>query len=125
MTKDGQFGRLDFLEEQMMVAGHVGLSHLQRQSLVHRGAEGNLVVVAFVGDGGFSMLMAEFATCVKYQLPVKIVIVKNNTRERSGTPARRALIARSRWPAWCTGRPACLSDMAHLLADESPAAEEV
>lgn len=35
--------------------------------------------VAFVGDGGFSMLMAEFATCVKYQLPVKIVIVKNNT----------------------------------------------
>ena len=36
-------------------------------------------VVAFVGDGGFSMLMAEFATCVKYQLPVKVVIVKNNT----------------------------------------------
>ncbi|HMH01259.1 MAG TPA: thiamine pyrophosphate-dependent enzyme, partial [Terriglobales bacterium] len=35
--------------------------------------------VAFVGDGGFSMLMAEFATAVKYQLPVKIVIVKNNT----------------------------------------------
>jgi pyruvate dehydrogenase (quinone) len=36
-------------------------------------------VVAFVGDGGFSMLMAEFATCVKYQLPVKVFIVKNNT----------------------------------------------
>jgi pyruvate dehydrogenase (quinone)/pyruvate oxidase len=35
--------------------------------------------VAFVGDGGFSMLMAEFATAVKYQLPVKIVVVKNNT----------------------------------------------
>jgi pyruvate dehydrogenase (quinone)/pyruvate oxidase len=35
--------------------------------------------VAFVGDGGFSMLMAELATCVKYRLPVKIVIVKNNT----------------------------------------------
>jgi pyruvate dehydrogenase (quinone) len=35
--------------------------------------------VAFIGDGGFSMLMAEFATCVKYDLPVKIVIVKNNT----------------------------------------------
>jgi pyruvate dehydrogenase (quinone) len=34
--------------------------------------------VAFVGDGGFSMLMAEFATCVKYKLPVKIVVVKNN-----------------------------------------------
>lgn len=35
--------------------------------------------VAFVGDGGFSMLMAELATCVKYQLPIKIVVVKNNT----------------------------------------------
>jgi pyruvate dehydrogenase (quinone)/pyruvate oxidase len=35
--------------------------------------------VAFVGDGGFSMLMAEVATCVKYELPVKIFIVKNNT----------------------------------------------
>jgi pyruvate dehydrogenase (quinone) len=27
--------------------------------------------IGFVGDGGFSMLMAEFATCVKYRLPVK------------------------------------------------------
>jgi pyruvate dehydrogenase (quinone) len=35
--------------------------------------------VGFVGDGGFSMLMAEFATAVKYELPIKIVIVKNNT----------------------------------------------
>jgi len=35
--------------------------------------------IAFVGDGGFSMLMAELATCVKYNLPVKIVIIKNNT----------------------------------------------
>ena len=35
-------------------------------------------VVAFVGDGGFSMLMAELSTCVKYQLPLKIVVIKNN-----------------------------------------------
>jgi pyruvate dehydrogenase (quinone) len=34
--------------------------------------------IAFVGDGGFTMLMGELATCVKYKLPVKIVIVKNN-----------------------------------------------
>ena len=34
---------------------------------------------AFVGDGGFSMLMAEFATAVKYELPIKIVVVKNDT----------------------------------------------
>jgi pyruvate dehydrogenase (quinone)/pyruvate oxidase len=36
-------------------------------------------VVAFVGDGGLSMLMAELATCVKYGLPVKVVVIKNNT----------------------------------------------
>jgi pyruvate dehydrogenase (quinone)/pyruvate oxidase len=35
--------------------------------------------VAFVGDGAFSMLMGEFATCVKYGLPVKVVVVKNNS----------------------------------------------
>jgi pyruvate dehydrogenase (quinone) len=35
--------------------------------------------VGFVGDGGFSMLMAEFATAVKYELPVKIVVLKNNS----------------------------------------------
>jgi pyruvate dehydrogenase (quinone) len=34
--------------------------------------------VAFVGDGGFTMLMGELATAVKYRLPIKIVIVKNN-----------------------------------------------
>jgi len=36
-------------------------------------------VVAFVGDGAFSMLMAEFANCVRYQLPIKIFVVKNNS----------------------------------------------
>jgi pyruvate dehydrogenase (quinone) len=36
-------------------------------------------VVAFVGDGALTMLIGELATCVKYQLPVKIVVIKNNT----------------------------------------------
>ena len=35
--------------------------------------------IAFVGDGGLSMLMAELATCVKYNLPVKVVVISNNT----------------------------------------------
>lgn len=35
--------------------------------------------VAFIGDGGFSMLMAELATAVKYELPIKVVVIKNNT----------------------------------------------
>ena len=35
--------------------------------------------VAFVGDGAFTMLMGEFATAVKYELPITVVVVKNNT----------------------------------------------
>jgi pyruvate dehydrogenase (quinone)/pyruvate oxidase len=35
--------------------------------------------IGFVGDGGFSMLMAEFSTAVKYRLPIKIIVIKNNT----------------------------------------------
>lgn len=34
--------------------------------------------IAFVGDGGFSMLMADFVTAVKYKLPIKVVIIKND-----------------------------------------------
>ncbi|MGA7672703.1 MAG: thiamine pyrophosphate-dependent enzyme [Nitrolancea sp.] len=36
-------------------------------------------VVALVGDGGFSMLMAEFVTAVKHNLPIKVIIFKNDT----------------------------------------------
>jgi pyruvate dehydrogenase (quinone) len=36
-------------------------------------------VIAIIGDGGFTMLMGEFATCVKYNLDIKIVIIKNNS----------------------------------------------
>jgi pyruvate dehydrogenase (quinone) len=36
-------------------------------------------VVAFCGDGGFAMLMCEMATIVKYKLPVKVIVFKNNS----------------------------------------------
>jgi pyruvate dehydrogenase (quinone) len=35
-------------------------------------------VVCIVGDGGFTMLMGEVATLVKYNLPVKVIIIKND-----------------------------------------------
>jgi pyruvate dehydrogenase (quinone) len=35
-------------------------------------------IVCIVGDGGFTMLMGEVATLVKYNLPVKVVIIKND-----------------------------------------------
>ena len=36
-------------------------------------------VIAYVGDGGFAMLMAEFLTAVRAGLPVKVVINNNNS----------------------------------------------
>jgi pyruvate dehydrogenase (quinone) len=36
-------------------------------------------VVAFVGDGAFAMLMGEFATAVQHKLPIKVVVLKNNS----------------------------------------------
>ncbi|HWD08368.1 MAG TPA: thiamine pyrophosphate-dependent enzyme, partial [Actinomycetota bacterium] len=35
--------------------------------------------IAFVGDGGFSMLMAEFLTAVRHDLPVKVFIDNNHS----------------------------------------------
>jgi pyruvate dehydrogenase (quinone) len=35
--------------------------------------------VAVVGDGGFTQLMGEVVTAVKYELPIKIIILKNNS----------------------------------------------
>jgi pyruvate dehydrogenase (quinone) len=36
-------------------------------------------VVAFVGDGGLTMLLGELATVVRYALPIRIIVMKNNT----------------------------------------------
>jgi pyruvate dehydrogenase (quinone)/pyruvate oxidase len=35
--------------------------------------------IAFVGDGGFAMLMAEFDTACRYGLPIKVVINNNSS----------------------------------------------
>ena len=36
-------------------------------------------VIAFVGDGGFAMLMAEFLTAVRHNLNIKVVVNNNNS----------------------------------------------
>jgi pyruvate dehydrogenase (quinone) len=36
-------------------------------------------VIAYVGDGAFAMLMAEFHTAARYGLPVKVVVNNNNS----------------------------------------------
>jgi pyruvate dehydrogenase (quinone)/pyruvate oxidase len=35
--------------------------------------------IAFVGDGGLAMLMAEFATACRYRLPVKVIVNNNGS----------------------------------------------
>ena len=52
-----------------------GLPYAIAGAIAHPGRQ----VVAFVGDGGLSMLLGELATIVRYRLPIKIVVVKNNT----------------------------------------------
>lgn len=36
-------------------------------------------VVAFIGDGGFTMLMGDLATAVRYRLPIKVVVIRNDS----------------------------------------------
>jgi thiamine pyrophosphate-dependent acetolactate synthase large subunit-like protein len=36
-------------------------------------------VIAIVGDGGLGMCLAELATCVRYQLPVKVIVINNRS----------------------------------------------
>lgn len=36
-------------------------------------------VIAFVGDGGFAMLMAEFLTAAQHGLPIKVIVNNNNS----------------------------------------------
>jgi thiamine pyrophosphate-dependent acetolactate synthase large subunit-like protein len=42
-------------------------------------AHPNRQCIAFVGDGGFAMLMAEFDTACRYGLPIKVVINNNSS----------------------------------------------
>jgi len=59
----------------MLASMACGLTYALAAQIAHPDRQ----CVAFVGDGGFSMLMAEFATAVKYDLPIKVVVIKNNT----------------------------------------------
>ena len=51
-----------------------GLPYAIGASIAYPGRQ----VVCIVGDGGLTMLMGEIATLVKYKLPVKVIVIKNN-----------------------------------------------
>jgi pyruvate dehydrogenase (quinone) len=67
-------------KQRFGVSGHMatmacGIPYAVAASIAHPGRQ----VVAFVGDGGLSMLLGELATITRYKLPIKIVVLKNNT----------------------------------------------
>jgi pyruvate dehydrogenase (quinone) len=71
MLKEGQTltgtGLLATMAPGLPYAIAASLAYPKRQS------------VAIVGDGGFAMLMAELTTAVRHNLPVKVMILKNNS----------------------------------------------
>jgi len=50
-----------------------GLPYAIAAQIAHPGRQ----CIAFVGDGGFAMLMAEFLTAAGYGLPIKVIISNN------------------------------------------------
>jgi pyruvate dehydrogenase (quinone) len=65
-------------QRQFYISGNLatmapGLPYALAAQWAHPGRQ----CIAFVGDGGFAMLMAELLTAARYQLPVKVVINNN------------------------------------------------
>jgi thiamine pyrophosphate-dependent acetolactate synthase large subunit-like protein len=66
--------------QQLAVCGNLasmapGLPYALAAQIAYPGRQ----CIALVGDGSFTMLMGELATAVLYQLPVKIILFKNNS----------------------------------------------
>ncbi len=67
-------GDMEFSASGTLASMGNGLPYSLAAGIAHPGRQ----VVCIAGDGGFTMLMGELATLVKYALPVKIIVLKNN-----------------------------------------------
>jgi pyruvate dehydrogenase (quinone) len=66
--------------QKLAVSGNLatmapGLPYAMAAQIAYPGRQ----CVAMVGDGGFTMLMGEMVTAVRYNLPIKVVVFKNNS----------------------------------------------
>ena len=68
-------GTMQFSTSGLLATMGSGLPYAIAAAVAHPGRQ----VVALVGDGGFTMLMGELATAVKYKLPIKVFIFHNNS----------------------------------------------
>lgn len=83
-------------------------------------------VVVLTGDGGFSMLMTDFSTAVKYKLPMLVVVFNNQTlgmiemeQEGKGMPAYQTDLHNPNFAAFaqlCGGDGVRIDDPADLPA---------
>jgi pyruvate dehydrogenase (quinone) len=67
-------GEMQFSLSGTLATMASGLPYSIGAAIAHPGRQ----VICIVGDGGLTMLMGEIATLVKYDLPVKVVVFKNN-----------------------------------------------
>lgn len=66
-------GRRQFMLSGNLATMACGLPYSIAAQWAHPGRQ----CIALVGDGAFAMLMAEFMTAVRYELPIKVVVVNN------------------------------------------------
>ncbi len=66
--------RMQFSVSGLLATMANGLPYSIAASIAYPGRQ----VVCIIGDGGFTMLMGEMATLVKYKLPVKVLVIKND-----------------------------------------------
>lgn len=67
-------GEMEFSASGTLASMGIGLPYSLGAGIAYPGRQ----IVCLAGDGGFTMLMGELATLVKYALPVKIIVLKNN-----------------------------------------------
>ncbi len=67
-------GDMEFSASGTLASMGNGLPYSLGAAIAYPGRQ----IVCIAGDGGFTMLMGELATLVKYALPVKIIVMKNN-----------------------------------------------
>ena len=67
-------GSMEFSPSGTLASMGNGLPYSLGAGIAYPGRQ----IVCFAGDGGFTMLMGELATLVRYALPVKIIVLKNN-----------------------------------------------
>ncbi|MGC9671172.1 thiamine pyrophosphate-dependent enzyme [Planosporangium sp. 12N6] len=68
-------GRREFYLSGNLATMAPGLPYAIAIQIAHPGRQ----VIAYQGDGGFAMLMAEFHTAARYGLPIKVVVNNNNS----------------------------------------------